>query len=64
MNFSGKFVYYNPVRIQTPSFILYHTSDHDHYYEGERLSFNKPAVNQVDWRLLDQHIVSKQVHSF
>jgi len=68
MNFSGEFVYYisySHPDPQTPSFhsittplIMIVTM------RGNVPHSTNQAVNQVNWRLLGQHIVSEQVYSF
>jgi len=58
MNFSGKFIIY-PIRIQTPSFHSITTSVIMIVtMRGNVPHSTNQAVNQVDWRLLGQHVMS------
>ena len=75
MNFSGKFVYYySHPDPQTPSFhfiatpLIMIVAMRGNVSHSTNQAVNQvassPAINQVDWRLLGQQVVSKWVHSF
>jgi len=63
MNFSGKFVYYISYLLPAPQTHSFHSINTPLMMivtmRGNVSHLTNEAVNQVDWRPLGQHVVSK-----